>query len=324
MNGAREAPGVTVDVIATLFNGAAYLGEFLASLEAQTHRSWRLWVRDDGSTDETLAIVRGAAAADPRITLLQSGGPRLGPAAGFGWLLERVPPAAGYVMCADQDDVWLPEKIGRTLSVMREAEAAGHGPVLVHTDLVVVDERLRVVDASFWRFSSVDPEPVSLRRLVVQNVATGATIMLNRPLRELIGVMPSEAVYQDWWYACVAAAFGRIVALREATILYRQHGANAVGAKRVAPPRLAELPGLAREALARTAQLRADIARSARQAGAFLDRYGDRLADSDRRFLAAYAQLPGLGMFRRKLEVARLRVLPSHGLWRNLGVLLRA
>jgi glycosyltransferase involved in cell wall biosynthesis len=320
----REKDSVTIDVIVTLYNGASYLGEFLASLGAQTHRGWRLWARDDGSSDETLTVLRRAATADPRITLLESGGRRLGPAAGFGWLLERVPSTARYVMCADQDDVWLPGKIERTLMAMRAAEAGGDGPILVHTDLVVVDEHLRVIDPSFWHFSGVDPEPVPLRRLAVQNVVTGATLMLNRPLRELIGVMPVEAVYQDWWYAYVAAAFGRIVALRESTILYRQHGANAVGAKRVAPPHWTELPRLARDAMARKAQLRAEIARSARQAGAFLARYGDRLSESDRRFLAAYARLPGLGSFRRKLEVARLRVVPDHGLWRNLGILLRA
>ena len=324
MSAEGDGPSDTVDIIATLFNGSAYLDAFLASVQAQGHRTWRLWVRDDGSTDATLDIVRGFAAGDSRIVILQSGGPRLGPTAGFGWLLERVPPKSCYLMFADQDDVWLPTKIARTLAEMRDAEALAPGPVLVHTDLMVVDDCLRVIDPSFWQYSGVHPELASLRRLMVQNVATGATIMLNRPLRELVGRLPAGAVYQDWWCACVAAAFGRIVAVREATILYRQHGANAVGARRDPQPRWFELPGVAREAMRRTAQLRSELVRTARQAAAFLELYGPRLSERDRRFLEAYARLPEHGTLRRKLEVARLRLRREHGFWRNLGVLLRA
>jgi glycosyltransferase involved in cell wall biosynthesis len=313
----------TIDIILTLYNGAAYLPELLRSLEAQTHRDWRLWMRDDGSTDATVDIARAAAAADSRLTLLADAGIRRGAVAGFAWLLERVPAESAYVMCADQDDIWLPAKIERTLATMREAEAAGLGHVLVHTDMTVVDATLRVIAPSFWDYSGMDPEPVSLRRLIVQNVATGATAMLNRPLRELVGAIPAEAVFQDWWFACVAAAFGRIVALRESTMLYRQHGANAVGAKEGPRPHWFELPRAARQAMARTPQLRFEIARTARQAEAFLARYGARLGDQDRRFLAAYARLPGRTGLRRKMEIARLRLRPEHGLWRNLGVLLR-
>ena len=318
------ADGEAVHIIASLFNGARYIEAFVASLRAQSHEAWRLWVRDDGSTDETLTIVRRLASVEPRITLLEGTEARLGAAAGFAWLLERVPPTSRYVMCADQDDVWLPDKIARTLDVMRVTERSVVGPVLVHTDLIVVDDELRVIDPSFWHFAGIVPEPASLRRLVVQNVVTGATVMLNRPLRELVGVMPREAIFQDWWYACVASVFGTVVALREGTILYRQHGANAVGAREAPRPRLRQLPRLAREAWAQRAQLRHEIARTARQAQAFLDRYGDALDEADRRFLRDFARLPRHRFLRRKLEVVRLRLRPERGFWRNLGILLRA
>lgn len=315
---------ITVDIIATMFNGEPYVGELVASIQAQTHAAWRLWVRDDGSTDSTRDIVRRVAEADSRVVILESGGVRLGPAAGFDWLLARVPAESRYVMCADQDDVWLPAKIAITLSAMCAAEEAARGPVLVHTDLVVVDEALRVIDQSFWRFSGVDPEPVSLRRLMVQNVATGATVMLNRPLRELVGRLPPGAVYHDWWYACVAVAFGRIVAVREPTMLYRQHEANVVGAARAARPRWYDLPFRVGQALMQTAHLHSEIERTTRQASAFLHRFEPMLAENDRRFLRAYTRLQEHGLFRRKLEIARLRLRREHGFWRNLGILLRA
>ena len=320
----EEAASISVDIIASLFNGGAYLDDLFESLESQTHGTWRLWLRDDASDDDTLVQARAFAARNARATVLETGGVRLCPAASFGWLLERIAPETAYVMCADQDDVWLPTKIARTLAAMLEAEAHAPGPLLVHTDLTVVDEHMRVIDPSFWRFSGVDPEPVTLRRLIVQNVATGATLMLNRSLRELVGPLPPGAVFHDWWYACVASAFGRLVAIRESTILYRQHGTNVVGAARDRRTPWYKVPALARSALEQTAHLRSEIGRTARQAAALLERFGPRLSEADRRFLRAYARLPERGMVRRKLDVARLHLRREHGFWRNLGVLLRA
>lgn len=315
---------MTVDIICSVLDGARYLEEFLASLRAQTHTEWHLWVRDDGSTDATVAIVTAAAAADPRITLLHRGGPQLGVAGGFGWLLERVPADSAYVMCGDADDVWLPHKIGRTLAAMLKAEARLPVPTLVHTDLTVVDAHLNAIHKSFWRYSGIDPSRNSLRALIVRNVATAPTVMINRALRELIGATPPEATYQDWWYACVAAAFGRVVAVPESTVLYRQHGANVVGARAGAPVSLRDFPRAAAHALRNTALLREHLAQSAAQAGAFLTRYNDTLIDVDREFLADYAQLPHHPFLRRKLEVIRLRLRPEQGILRNLGVLFRA
>lgn len=315
---------VPVDIVAACFNGAEYLPEFLASLQSQTHATWRLWARDDGSTDATVDILRTFAASEPRIRLLHVGGPPLGAAGAFGWLLNRVPPDSLYIMFADQDDVWLPDKISRTLAAMRAAEAVAPGPILVHTDLVVVDAELREIHPSLWRFSRVDPEPVTFRRLIVQNVVTGAATMLNQALRVRAGSLPAGAFYHDWWYACVAAAFGRVVAVRDATILYRQHGANALGAKRRTGVRWYEWPGAVWRALEETAHLRAQFANSAAQADALLEHYGAELSEEDRRFLRAFARIPHHRMLRRKLEVIRMHLRREDGLLRNLGVLLRA
>ena len=314
----------TVDVVAAVYDGGAYLDEFLESLRAQHHRHWRLWIRDDDSSDCTLEIVQRAAAGDARIRQMGEGGPRLGVGMSFDWLVASLPPDARYIMFADQDDVWLPDKIGATLAAMKGAERAAAGPILVHTDLVVVDAELRTIDQSFWHYSRVAPDPVSLRRLVVQNVATGATVMINKALRELAGSLPVDAVYHDWWYACVAAAFGRVVALERATILYRQHGRNAVGARQGDRHRWSQLPDSVRQAVRDRAHLRRELLRAARQAGAFLERFVERLSPEDRRFLLAYSRMQEGGAVRRKLQVLRLRLRREHGLWRNLGVLLRA
>lgn len=315
---------ITIDIICSVLDGARYVEEFIRSLQAQTHTAWRLWVRDDGSSDGTAEIVTALAKEDRRVALIHVGGPRLGVAGAFGWLLERVPPDAPYVMCGDADDVWLPKKIELELDAMLAAERFSPGPVLVHTDLVVVDADLEVIHPSFWRYSYLNPEPVSLRRLTIQNVTTAPTIMLNQELRRLIGPTPAAARFQDWWYAFVAVAFGRVVALHEATVLYRQHGANVVGARKRTEFTLLDAPRQALLTLRRTAVLRDHIAFTCRQAEAFAACYGHLLPESDRDFLEAYSRIPTRGFARRKFDLLRYGLRWEQGLWRNLGVLVRS
>jgi hypothetical protein len=314
---------VSVTIVCTVLNGSAFVAEFLRSVGDQTHRDWQLLVRDDGSTDATVEIVERAARADPRIVLLHRGGPRLGLSGGFGWLLERVPPDARYVMFADADDVWHPRKVAHTLGAMTAAEAQGIGPVLVHTDLVVTDAALRVIHSSFWEFSGIDPARSSLRDVVVRNVVTGCAAMINRPLYEAAVPIPPEAPVHDWWCACVAAAVGRIVALPATLVLYRQHGSNMIGA-RGARVQWHELPRAGARAVRNTAALRQHLAETAAQAGAMLARFGERLSPPDRAFLAAYAKIPERKFLRRKIDVARFRLRPEQGLLRSLSLLLRA
>lgn len=315
---------MNVDIVCAVLDGARYLPDFLDSLRAQTHEAWRLWVRDDGSVDGSVAILRAAALEDPRITLLHAGGPASGVARAFGWLLERLPQDAAYVMCADQDDVWLPHKIASMLSTMRslETECPAGTPVLVHTDLAVVDAELRPVHDSLWELQRMPPEPVTLRRMVVRNVVTGAALMVNRPALDIALPIPDGVRFHDWWLALVVAAFGRVKAVRQATVLYRQHGGNAVGARdrRIS---IYGLPESLRRVLRSRTRFRADLRATSEQAAVFADRYAHRLAPGDTRFLRAFAGLPQRALMRRKLDLLRMRVLPEDGVLDVLGVLWR-
>jgi hypothetical protein len=326
MNSHALGTDVTVDIICSVLNGERFLPDFLRSLADQTYPHWRLWLRDDGSSDATVAIFERAAAADPRIRIMHIGGPRLGVAQSFGWALQRTPPDASYVFTADADDVWLPTKIERTLAAMLQAERE-HGtsmPILVHTDLTVVDVDLNVRHPSFWTYTDREPEPATLRRVIVRNAATGPTVLINRALRDKVGATPVEATHHDWWYALVAAAVGRSVAIRESTVLYRQHGANDVGATAKEDVHVGNLSRIVRDGFARRQQFRAGIEKTAAQARALLERYGNELSPEDRAFLLDYSMIPRRSFVRRKLEVLRLRALPEYGFIRTVGALLRA
>lgn len=320
-----ERMASAVHIVCAVFNGAAYLAQFISSLRQQTVPNWLLWLRDDGSTDDSAAVMAQLAAEDERIRVLHSAAAKLGVVGSFNWLLQQVPAAARYIMFADQDDVWLPVKIEYSLSAMILGEESYHGPLLVHTDMAVVNEDLTEIHPSFWHFAHLDPEPATLQRLAVHNVVTGATVMINRPLRELVRDIPPEAAMHDAWIACVASAFGRIMAVATPTMLYRQHPANAIGARvPVSALGAAAVAKRAATALGQAEKLHAHVNRLAKQAGAFVHRYGNALTPADKAFLTAYAAIPGHGLFRRKLDIARLHLRPEFGWLRNAGWLLRA
>lgn len=219
-------------VVLSSYNGARFIAEQIESLRHQTRRSWVLLVRDDGSSDDTVRIVETHSAVDPRIVLLQDGRGHLGPAASFSALLEHAAGAgAEYVALSDQDDVWRPDKLERELQLMEEHERriGRDVPLLVHSDLTVVDQQLRIVHRSFASYQSLGREPVRpLRRLLVQNFVTGCTTVINRALLRAAVPLP-PVVMHDWWLALCAGALGQLLYLAEPTVLYRQHAGNTLG-----------------------------------------------------------------------------------------------
>lgn len=226
-----------VEILLAVYNGQAYLPELLESLKQQTYPNWTLTVRDDGSTDQSRLIISDFADRNPgKVKTIDDERNNLGPNLNFAVLLEQS--SAPYVMCCDQDDVWLPEKMEQTLEKMKTAEAfyPPETPILVHTDLTIVDENLNPVAQSMWRYQKLLPAIANdPYRLLAQNVVTGCTAMLNRPAVEAGTPVSPDAIMFDWWIALQTSRRGKIIAIDKPTILYRQHGKNAIGAKRYHP-----------------------------------------------------------------------------------------
>lgn len=326
--GEASDPAPVIDILCATWNGAAYLGEFMESLQRQTHPHWRLWVRDDGSTDGTLALLEALAAADLRIALLPPDGQRLGAAGSFARLWERAAPHATYLAFADQDDVWLPHKLARSLARLREEEArcGADTPVLLHTDLAVVDEALRPVASSFRAYAGLGALEAPLAERVAHNVVTGCTVLANAALRMRSVPIPPDIMH-DAWVACVAVTCGRTVHLDEATVAYRQHGANTIGARRnLRPWRPAQWPALWRAFFpwrTRQALVRREVAAVARLAAGLVERLDTALPERDRRRLQAMAAIPTLAFLPRKVAVWHQLRVPSRGWLHHLGLVLR-
>lgn len=218
-------------MLLSTFNGARYLPALLESLQAQTAHDWRLLVRDDGSSDDTLAVLEAAAGGDGRIELWHGAAGRLGVTGSFAALMaEALRRGAAYFALCDQDDVWLPEKLARLRTAIGSVTDAQR-PTLAYSDLRVVDEQLRVLSASFFAQSGAGRawQAPSLW-LLQHNLVPGCAMMGNRALLARCVPMPAAAVIHDWWIVLCAASMGAVVAVPEPLILYRQHGANTIGA----------------------------------------------------------------------------------------------
>lgn len=218
-------PPGTVTIVLSTFNGAPFLPAQLDSFIAQTDVPWWLLWRDDGSSDDTVAVMQSFAAGRGagRCHRVDHGG-HLGVTPSYMALLRAaVAHGAGVVAFSDQDDVWLPHKLSRSLGEI----GADPSPALYCSRQVLVDAELRPVCSS---------APVRVRPgfgpALTQNIATGCTVLLNRAASSLVaGSTAPPATLHDWWsYLVVAAAGGRVVADDQTTVLYRQHGSNAVGA----------------------------------------------------------------------------------------------
>lgn len=224
-----------VVILLATYQGSEFLRAQLNSLIEQTYTAWELFVRDDGSKDSTVQLLLEYAARDHRINVVQAAPGNLGSCGNFAYLLElSLTKLPAYVMFCDQDDVWLATKIAKTLEVMAETEkrCGAKTPVLIHTDLQVVDQDLVQIAASFEQYSKINPSsPQPLNRLLAQNYIFGCTMMLNASLVRAVVPVPKEAEGHDYWAALMAAALGEIVYYPAATILYRQHSSNVTGLK---------------------------------------------------------------------------------------------
>jgi glycosyltransferase involved in cell wall biosynthesis len=211
----------SVCVLLSTYNGEAFLEPQLESLRAQTGVEVGLHVRDDGSTDDTLAVLARYAGTWPGLDRLQTGA-NLGPARSFLELLRSAPDADYYAFC-DQDDVWLPGKLARAV----EALSDDRGPALYCSNVTCVADDLSVLGVPR------ENGDTRLQHLLFENIAYGCTTVMNRAARALIVERPPEqgVVMHDWWCALVVAALGRIHYDPQPQILYRQHGGNSVGAQ---------------------------------------------------------------------------------------------
>lgn len=315
----------SIDILMAVYNGEKFVIPQLQSIMEQSYSHLRIIIRDNCSSDNTVSLIETFAKKHPGKIQLIRGDVNLGAKGNFAALMDFA--QADYIMFSDADDIWLPGKVEKTLNRMMEIEKkhGHHTPLLVHTDLKVVDRNLNVINPSFWKYSGIDPLTADrLNRLLIHNVITGCTLMINKPLLELAKPIPETAIMHDWWIGFVACAFGHISALDEPTLLYRQHGGNDTGAK---PGVNWKSPNTCLNAIGKAInsekrkQLRGSLNKTIQQANSFLDRFENRLSEDQRILLRDYAALEKSGSIMKRYLLLRHGFF-KNGLAKNVGTFL--
>ena len=208
------------------YNGAPFLPQQVQSIVSQTLPSWSLWVSDDGSTDQTLPLLKGyqAQLGSDRLRILT------GPASGFvrNFLTLACNPDihAHYFAFADQDDLWLPDKLEHAVQMLEKLPA--DLPALYCSPTLIIDENGSARGQSL--LNRVEP---SFPNALIQNIASGNTMVFNAAARELLqqAGQSVDVFAHDWWlYLLVMAVGGTVIFDSTPRIKYRQHSRNQIGA----------------------------------------------------------------------------------------------
>jgi len=223
-----------IEILLSVYNGEKYLAEQIQSVINQTNKDWILTIRDDGSNDNSLKIIKNFCDKYPeKISLKKDKLGNIGTAKSFYLLILNS--KEEYLMFCDQDDVWLENKIEFSIAEMqkKEREKGINTPLLFFTDLKVVDENLNTISNSFFDFSGIIfKENLKFSDIAVRNSVTGCTVLMNKSAIKSVLPINIKTEMHDIWYALCVAKNGYVFGSKEVSILYRQHLQNTIGAKK--------------------------------------------------------------------------------------------
>lgn len=215
-----------VNILMSTYNGQQFLAEQIRSIQEQSYTDWTLFIRDDGSSDNTKEILKDFEHQDSRIHLIDSDkSDNLGVIKSFHKLVNH--DRADYYFFSDQDDVWLPNKL--ELSLKEAQNYLADLPLMVYMDLKVVNQDLKIMTESMVKSQSHHANTELVQELT-ENTVTGGVAMINHALAEM-WQETDDILMHDWYLALLASAFGNLVFIDQPGELYRQHSDNVLGAR---------------------------------------------------------------------------------------------
>lgn len=296
-----------VTILMAVRNGAAHLPAQLDSLVAQTHSDWSLVASDDGSRDDSRAILqRFATDQAAHHPVLVTDGPGQGFVRNFLSLLAR-PDLSGPVALSDQDDIWLPHKLQRALA---QLSAVPPGQPALYCSRRV----------NWWpesdrrHLSRRYARPPAFANALVENIAPGNTIVLNAAAVALARTTAASAMdvpFHDWWlYLLISGVGGQVIHDPEPGLLYRQHARNVLG----------QGEGFRAGLAVKQEVLRGSYATRIERNLQALDRIAEQLTPQNRQQLHAFQQARKAGIFARLARIRRAGVyrqnfLARFGFW---------
>ncbi|QMD52187.1 glycosyltransferase family 2 protein [Citrobacter sp. RHB35-C21] len=214
-----------VAILLCTYNGIKFLNKQLDSIINQTYQNWVVFVSDDGSTDGTIDIIHEYQQSYGQDKIVLIGGPNKGFAWNFISALEYCGEGFDYFAFCDQDDEWLDEKL--TCALNHLTSKAGQVPAVYCGRTILTDAVGREIG-----LSPLFTKTPSFRNALVQSIAGGNTMVMNKPARDIVINTPKwqEIISHDWWvYLLITGCGGSVYYDRSPTIKYRQHQENIIG-----------------------------------------------------------------------------------------------
>ena len=211
-----------ISILMTTYNGAAYVEEQLATLQAQTLPFFELLISDDGSTDGTCDRLHAFRRAHPDQRIQIFDGPQMGVSKNIWSLLSRASEQSDFIAICDQDDIWMPHKLMRAASKL----AGIDGPALYGSRAIYCDASGQPNGSSFHL-----RHPPGFRNALVQNIISGNSIVMNRAAFNIVARSNVCGHIFDWYiYQLLSGAGAEIIHDPQPSFYYRQHSRNQIGA----------------------------------------------------------------------------------------------
>lgn len=215
-----------VQILLSTYNGAEYIDEQIESILSQEVVDFQLLIRDDGSSDQTISKLRQYVTEYPGQVNL-SEGVNLGAKDSYFELIQMCSVDFDFYAFCDQDDVWNGKKLMHAITVLKDRPQ--DIPVMYCSSTAMVDSDLKFIQ----NWPETPRRPLSLYNALVENIAVGCTIVMNRKAMDFVKaslpINKANVIMHDWWlYLCISA-FGEVIFDSDTFILYRQHNNNVIG-----------------------------------------------------------------------------------------------
>ena len=301
-----------VDILMSTFNGERFLKEQLISIAAQSCGDWNLIVRDDASSDQTVNILNDFSKSLPKgkITIHRAS-ENIGPAASYTELLTYS--SSPYIMFADQDDVWLPEKILTLKNAMSslEKQYGENTPLAVFSDMKVVDDNLHVLGTSFFDYNKLPVSLQNLSQIFFINNIPACSMLVNRALVDFAMPFPKESIMHDWWLNLCVNVSGESIFVPQPLFLYRLHSQNFYGTGQSRLKKYWQIK-----------KYRTNFNKMIRQLYAFEKKYGHLIQnEKSKKAICQLGNMDKYNFIRRKITVLKYVDIPGKKL-RKLFLLL--
>ena len=234
-----------IEILLATYNGERFLPEQIESITSQSFKDYYILASDDNSSDCTFEILRSyESVLGEKIKVVRSN--TRSAKENFYNLLDMAD--AEYIALCDQDDFWQSDRLKKSLKAVQRLERryGKETPILVHSDLEIVDENLNSQNKKMSELTGISEAikyakkeskylytistEKSFSRYLVENNITGNTVIINKALLDIYK-RPKVSFMHDWWLGMIAFTFGKVGYLNECLVKYRQHESNELGAK---------------------------------------------------------------------------------------------